>query len=66
MEAHEEIVRDFSAAVRQLGAADLAKWPANRRLEAMQMLVSYSSPSCCELASVGLMCHHALSSPALC
>ncbi len=59
MEAHEEIVRDFSTAIRQLGAADLAKWPANRRLEAMQMLVGHFAPALCELASGGLVCQHA-------
>ena len=47
MEAHEDIVRDFSAAVRQLGTAPLAEWPANRRLEAMQMLVGYSALRFC-------------------
>ena len=53
MEAHEEIVRDFSAAVRQLGAADLAKWPADRRLKAMQMLVgSFASAVAKSLLSV--------------
>jgi hypothetical protein len=39
MEAHEEIVREFSAAVRQLGTAKLSGWPAPRRLVALQMLV---------------------------
>ena len=39
MEAHEETVRAFSAAVRQLGTTDLSEWPAPRRLVALQMLV---------------------------
>ena len=61
MEAHEEVVRDFSAAVRQLGAADLAKWPANRRLEAMQMLVGCSTCSC----FCGIVCRYAHSCPSI-